>query len=232
MAIKKWRIKGEAFKADQEGIDQLKDEFIEKAQDFVCYRKGEWHGINSSIKFVKRLKEDRPKLIITPQGFYPNIEMVSDDIIKIVPRPNPGNIEYLILLGILLKYYPEIKEIGKDMIKVGKEAQKFLHKYIGKRTSENILSARVICGESVDLEQIAKWEELCGKDGVAIIPGAKKSPVRYILNEKRYAIFARLEDDYLQGIIGKDTKTITMLRLIFDKEFYGAKAKDFIVEKS
>ena len=75
-------------------------------------------------------------------------------------------------------------------------------------------------------EEIVKWEEICGKGSIETIPKSQVGKFRYIVNEKRYAIFCRHGENDLRGIIGYDKWTIQVLREIFDREFIEASIKN------
>ncbi len=81
------------------------------------------------------------------------------------------------------------------------------------------VTRRVICGERIDPGLVEKWEAICGKRGVVTIPESQKGLLRYIVNEKRYAIFTRVAENDLRGIIGTESEMIRTLREMFDREF-------------
>jgi len=81
------------------------------------------------------------------------------------------------------------------------------------------VTRRVIVSKGIDPEVVEKWEAVCGKGGVVTIPNSQKGPWRYFINEKRYAIFTRVGENDLRGIIGNEPEMIQTLRQMFDTEF-------------
>lgn len=51
------------FQADQNGINELKNDFFREAKDFVYFRKGEWTGFEESLKFAIEFLRENPQWI-------------------------------------------------------------------------------------------------------------------------------------------------------------------------
>lgn len=127
---------------------------------------------------------------------------------------------------ITLALYPPAKDMVTAIMKVTGVSSQRVKKYFGRPDgSKNLVTARVICSETVDSSSIRKWEDICGKGSVVTIPQSQTGPFRYLVNEQRYAIFCRLGPNDLRGIIGQDKQTIAVLRYRFDQEFVEAAIK-------
>ena len=190
------KISAYSFQADQKGIDDLKDEFYSEAREYVCFRKGEWHGVLASFDYAVEWALENP-------------EWVSTAVLCCRPAKD------------LLRSIAKATGAGVAEIK---------RRYFGRKKSGTI-NRRVICGPTVKKADIAEWERICGAGSVATIPKSQIGEFRYILNERRYAIFSRFGPQDLQGIIGTDKKTLTMLRDMFTKEFIVADTKKRLRQK-
>lgn len=84
------------------------------------------------------------------------------------------------------------------------------------------VTRRVICCTGIGKQVVRDWEAVCGTGSVVTIPRSQGGQFRYVLNEKRYAIFSRLGPNDLRGVIGTDRQTLRMLREMFDREFIEA----------
>lgn len=198
MSIKKERIRGHAFVADQAGINKLKDDFFEEARDFVYFRKGEWHGVRASIRYARAWHKAHPRWRSTSIAGYAIPEALPPLILQL-----------LIAKGISIT----VKFIGRVL-------RPWFH-----RRSPQTATRRVICGPDVGRSEIREWEDICGEGSVVVIPKGQIGQFRYVVNEKRYALFSRLGSNDLQGIIGSDARTIRLLRNRFDAEFMVAKVR-------
>ena len=127
---------------------------------------------------------------------------------------------------VALALYRPSKELLSDLRKVTKISVNALESmFFGKRPDrrKTHVTVRVIVGKRRGgKKDMSKWEALCGERSVARIPASQVGPFRYIVNDKRYAIFTRSGPNRLQGIIGGDESTITALRDKFDREFIEA----------
>ena len=82
------------------------------------------------------------------------------------------------------------------------------------------VSRRVIArADSISTGQMEAWDKVCGTDSIALIPEAECGTFQFLVNEHRYAIFARTRANQLRGIIGSDTENIDTFRQLFDCEF-------------
>ena len=184
------KIKCKHFVADQDGIDDLKNEFFDEAREFVYFRKGEWAGFGECLKFAVEWVINNPEFI-----------------------------------AVSIALYPPSKELVKDIVKKANTTAKKVRVFFGK-PKKGYISRRVIVTKGrLTKKQIADWEESCGEGSIATIPKAQGGKFRYIVNEKRYAIFTRMSKDDLRGIMGNDEETISILRDTFDREFIEAKIK-------
>ena len=179
-----------SFECDQHGIDRLKEEFFENAEDFVYYRKGEWEGISAILEFVQNYLSNHPEIVISAIGVYPAIKILKKDV--------------------------------KHKLKQVKESMKnFIDKYSTNKKKPEQVTCRVITSLTEDNKKhIPKWEKLCGKGGVCIIPEEQSGYFRYFVNEKEFCLFCRIDDNTLQGIRGDNPMIIKMLRDKFDEEFF------------
>jgi len=182
------------FKCDQEGIDQLKDEFFKNAEEFIYYRKGEWHGILATLEWIKDYLVAHPGLVVTIISSYPDIKILAKDI-KIYVQHNT--------------------EKAIDSI------HKLIHKYSTDEKKLEHITCRVITSLTKENEKhIPEWEKICGKDGVCIIPKEQAGYFRYFVNEKEFCLFCRIDENTLRGIRGNDPMMVKILRDKFDKEFF------------
>jgi len=124
-------------------------------------------------------------------------------------------------VAISIAAYTPSKDFVRGIVKITGMAANSIKKYFGKPLKGKI-TRRVICGKETNKLKIRKWEKYCGEDSVVTIPKKQTGSFRYVLNEKRYAIFSRFGANDLRGIIGYDKQTILMLREMFDREFIEA----------
>jgi len=196
--IEERKISGVSFHVDQLGIDQLKNDFLSEAREFVYFRKGEWTGAANSVQHLVQLMQANPAWVPTMTAFYePAKEVIADVALSALAKAAGATIEKVweIVQRIFLPPRPPDKD----------------HYYV---------TVRVICTRRRGIgAEIAEWEERCGKGSVVVIPESRVGQLRYIVNEKRYAVFCRLDSNSLQGIMGTDQQTIRMLRNMFDREF-------------
>jgi hypothetical protein len=198
--LKKKKVSSQYFQADQVGIDDLKNEFLKEACEFVYYRKGEWHGAVASIEHAIQWAKANPEWIAIAVAMY----TPSKELIKWMAKN----------LGVAI-------DAVWDLIKVYFCEPKINH-----------VTRKVICGEGIDQELVEKWEAICGKGGVVIIPKSQKGLLRYLVNEKRFAIFTRVGENDLRGFIGNEQEMIHTLREMFDREFIEADLKKKKVKDS
>jgi len=205
MKFKKERIKGHNFVADQAGINKLKDDFFNEGRDFVYFRKGEWRGVRASIDNAQAWHKAHPKWASTSVAGYA------------IPEALPPLI---------------IEQLVTNAISVtAKFVRRVLNRWFHRRGPLTV-TRRVICGLEVGRSEIREWEDICGEGGVVIIPKSKIGQFRYVVNEKRYALFSRLSSNDLQGIIGSDIRTIRLLRNRFDAEFMTAKVRAVVSQQA
>ena len=128
----------------------------------------------------------------------------------------------------VLAFYKPTAELLKSVIATtGKTEKKVMSFFSKTPPDKHYVTRRVICSVRPNTKsEIANWEKICGKGSVAIIAKSQAGHFRYLVNEKRYAIFSRLGENSLQGIMGSDKDTIIMLREIFDKEFITTSIKN------
>jgi hypothetical protein len=124
-------------------------------------------------------------------------------------------------VSVAIAMYVPAKDLILEICKATGALSKKVREYF-TNSRNNTVTRRVICGKSVGKREIAKWELICGQGGVVTIPKGQIGQFRFLVNEKRYAIFSRLGPDTLQGIIGTDIQIIKMLRERFDFEFIEA----------
>ena len=121
-------------------------------------------------------------------------------------------------VAIILASYQPAKDFIKAVAKATGAGIDQINAYFGRK-KKHAVNRRVICGPSVRRADILKWEKICGTGSVVTIPKSQISEFRYIVNEKRYAIFSRFGPEDLRGIIGTDQETVAMLRDMFNREF-------------
>jgi hypothetical protein len=190
--LKKEEIRAQRFEADQEGIDDLKNEFLDEAHHFVYFRKGRWSGFEASVCHVAEWTKANPEIFLTAASSQPISDKILDDVANAV-RVNKERV-----LDSLRDYYEES---------------------YGHR---EVITFRVLVVEGALSElDIARWERISDlRKSIVTVPSSQEGYFRFLVNEKRYAIFCRVNKDLLQGIIGYDTKSIDLLRYQFDLEFY------------
>lgn len=185
-------IAGEWFRANQVGINTLKDEFFDEAIDqrltFVYFRKGEWTGVRESAEHASKRRDEKLGVLFTPKA-------MNEPPRRMIPKISKDT-------GVQAKYIDDTF---------------FLHP-----SSDKHLTVRVITGTGTGSGPIAEWESICGKGGVATIPPLQIGSFRYLVNDKRYAIFSRIDKNDLRGIVGNDPDVIALLRAKFDDEFIRA----------
>ena len=182
------------FEVDQYGIDELKNQFYDEARDFLYFRKGEWTGVLSSVQFAL-------------EWAVQNYTVLSA------------------ALAAILITKEVINTVG-TLIGLGKNATERIQKALKEKSSEEKpeeeqivrVDRKVICCEGINPDYVEAWEELNGKGTVGQIPKIQGGPLRYVLNEKRYAIFTRVGEQDLRGIIGYDANTIIVLKKALNKE--------------
>ena len=185
--LEKRNASGQYFRADQVGIDELKNEFLKKARQFVYYRKGEWHGGLASVQHAIDWAQANPGWVAIAVAMY----TPSKDFVFLVA-----------------------KALGKTVA----WATEKVKEYFANRKPRHV-TRKVIVSEGIDSEVVQKWEAVCGKGSVVIIPNSQKGLWRYIVNEKRYAVFTRVGENDLRGIIGNEPEMIQTLKEMFDYEF-------------
>jgi len=181
------KTRGHCLVADQRGIDELKNEFMEESREFVYYRKGEWHGAETSIRHAVEWAKAHPEWVSVAIAMYEP----SKDVVPLIAQA----------LG-----------------RAASSVEKTLRHYFGPPIPLHV-TRRVIVGKSIRRRVVEEWEAECGKGGVVTIPKSQQGVWRYIVNEKRYAIFTRFGENDLRGIIGNDRTMIQTLREMFDFEF-------------
>lgn len=127
----------------------------------------------------------------------------------------------------LALYVPSL-ELIEHLVKITGASAKAIKAFFGARAPDkkHYVTVRVICTtDNRKRAKISEWEGICGEGGVVTTPKSQSGHFRYLVNEKRYAIFSRLGPDMLQGIMGTDREMILMLREIFDREFIQASIK-------
>lgn len=111
-----------------------------------------------------------------------------------------------------------ISLVAKGIGIVARVVSKIVRKYFTKHTAKTV-TRRVICSPDIGEAEIREWEYICGVGSVVTIPHEQVGQFRYVVNEKRFAIFSRLGPNNLQGIMGTNEAMIRMLRDRFDQEF-------------
>ena len=190
--LTKEEIRTQRFEADQKGIDGLKNEFLAEAHHFAYFRKGRWSGFEASLRHTADWVEAHPEILLTAASPQPISSEMLNDVANII-------------------------QIDKEKILDS------LKDYRGYSSGHReVITFRVIVVEgALTQSDIARWESLSDlRRSIVTIPRSQEGYFRYLVNEKRYAIFCRLNKDLLQGIIGYDRKTIDLLRYQFDLEFY------------
>ena len=185
--LEKRNASGQYFRADQIGVNGLKNEFLKEAREFVYYRKGEWRGASASVQHAIAWAQANPEWVSIAAAMY----TPSKDLVLLVA-----------------------KALGKTVTWATKKVKEYF-----TSPKPRHVTRKVIVSEGIDLEVVEKWEAVCGKGGVVIIPNSQKGLWRYIVNEKRYAIFTRVGVNDLRGIIGNEPEMIQTLREMFDIEF-------------
>jgi len=198
--LTKTRVRASVFFADQAGINRLKDDFFDEARDFVCFRKGEWHGLKASVEKAIEWANANPDWVSTAVAMYAPARELLPTLIKVV----------------------------------GVSARRICRLIFGKvfdKRRPRTVTRQVICSPDVGKAEIAEWEDVCGVGTVVTIPQKEVGQFRYVVNEKRFAIFARLGPNNLQGIMGTDPNMIQMLRDRFDHEFIQALVRQKLARK-
>jgi hypothetical protein len=80
--FKKEEIRAQRFEADQEGIDDLKNEFLDEAHHFVYFRKGRWSGFEASIRHVAEWVKANPEIFLTAASSQPISDKMLDDVAR------------------------------------------------------------------------------------------------------------------------------------------------------
>lgn len=133
-------------------------------------------------------------------------------------------------VAIAVALYLPSKDLVAGIAKVVGVAVRKVRKYFG-RPRRLAITRRVICSKGIDKSVVKEWESICGIGSVVTIPKIQVGQFRYIVNEKRYAIFSRFGPNDLRGIIGSDRETILMLRQMFDREFIEADIRNKIARE-
>ena|GEM_PF-2634305 len=189
----KLKASGESFRADQAGIDQLKNEFLQEAREFLYYRKGGWNGAAASVEHSVAWAESHPEWVSTAVAMY---------------KPSEETVAWIAgALGWTVE-----------------ETRKNMARYFAGRKNRHV-TRRVIVGEGIDMALVEKWEAVSGKGSVAIVPASEKGLLRYVVNEKGYALFTRIGADDLRGILGRAPEMVQALREMFDREFVVARER-------
>lgn len=185
-------IKARRFEADQEGINNLKNQFLDEARQFLYFRKGKWNGFEASLQHTATWAENHPELPLTATSKHPVSDKMSDEIARAI-------------------------SIKKEEVSASLKDH-----YTQSYSEKAAITFRALVVEGgLKGSDFVRWEEISGlKGSIKTVPKAQEGYFRYIVNEKRYAIFCRLDENLLQGIIGYDKETIDLLRHQFDMEFY------------
>lgn len=132
------------------------------------------------------------------------------------------------MLTVMAPYYILVRQLIKDIVKITGATTDLVKAYFDRRRNrEFVRTVRVILSEAkLGQSLIAEWEDICGQGGVTTIPEDHVGYFRYLVNERRYAIFSRLGPNDLRGFIGKDRQTIGILRYLFDREFVEASIRN------
>lgn len=92
------------FVTDQKGINQLKNEFYNEAREYIYFRKGEWHGVDDSIRNAIQWAKNNPDWIAErTAGYKPSKELINK--IKKATGANDSQIK---------KYFGKRKKKGID----------------------------------------------------------------------------------------------------------------------
>lgn len=121
-------------------------------------------------------------------------------------------------VAIAVACYQPTKDLVKAIAKATGVGVASIKRYFGQK-KKHVIDRRVICSSGVFKKDIEKWEAICGTGSVVTSPESQVGKFRYIVNERRYAIFTRFGPNDLQGIIGTDRGTIVTLRDMFNREF-------------
>jgi hypothetical protein len=116
-----------------------------------------------------------------------------------------------------------INEIRKKTGIKKEKLYSILKDYFATCTSDkhHITFRALVAEGSLKTSDIEKWEKLSKmKRSIQTVPVLQTGYFRYLINEKRYAIFCRLNENNLLGILGKDKEIIDMLKKKFDLEYY------------
>jgi len=196
-------FRGQSFEATQQDIDTLKNEFWDEARMFSYFRKGEWHGILASIDFAEAWAAAHPLL------------------------------ESAALLGNAFLLYPRIKEGAISVAEGARQSLTAVAKtlcfpvtvirnYIRPVHDLRTVSRAIITTKKLTREEESRWGRVCGMGTVARIPEAQRGSFTYLVNERRWAIFTRLSENELRGIIGEDKSMRDGLTIRFLREFIAA----------
>ena len=110
--------------------------------------------------------------------------------------------------------YPGAKAIVSDIIKGVKKIEQFAK----DRKEKNELTFRVISIKTdKNRKELKEFEEK--GVGVCEIPEEKSGRLRFFVNEKRFCLFVRQEENDFFGMIGTDKLMIRRLRELFDREY-------------
>ncbi len=134
-------------------------------------------------------------------------------------------------VAIVVASYQPAKDLVKEIAKVTGAGIAQVKTYFGRK-KKRAVNRRVICGPSVRKADVLKWEAICDLGSVVTIPKSQIGEFRYIVNEKRYAIFSRFGPNDLRGVIGSDQETVAMLRDMFNREFIVMDLKKKISRKN
>lgn len=142
------------------------------------------------------------------QGFPDSLKYASE-----YAQNNPG-----ITLTPVASYQLSSSNVAALRAKYKIDIERAKH-YFGNRKKDNKTVRAIYTRGSLSRAQRDAWAKLCGRNSAVTIAESQAGEFRYLVNEKRYAIFMRLSGNRLQGIIGGDSSMINNLRDIFDLEY-------------
>lgn len=195
--LEKSEIGVQRFEADQEGIDYLKNEFLDEAKQYVYFRKGRWSGFEASLEHVEKWVQNHPQCQLTSKS----MKLGSDEAIGNVG--NAASTTRETVRELLRNYLEKADELGQA-----------------------ITFRAIVVRGVLTAAQISAWENISDlKGSIMTIPEAEEGYFRYLVNEQRFCIFCRVNANLLQGLIGHDTWMIQLLKNQFELEFYAAAIK-------
>lgn len=190
VVLRSWDdAKGLCFEANEHGIATLKAEFLAEAEEFLFLRKGEDFG-GDVIGFMAAA-----------------INALSD--VSLTDRMK-DLIVYAVASEKIAKYYPQIRKL----IDKARESYQTTP-WKGRKPKDLKI---LLWPDETNREAQPLFERQGYMVNYYASPD-KKGSHRFYLNEKRYCLFLRTEQDRFLGFIGDDETVRAGLKAVFEREW-------------